>query len=96
MIVIRVLFNDSGSCLCVAECMRAWYSEDRKAFFLSLSESGHTELMNAHLSRSQADDLCRSALITGTIDLTPYGRTYHDYEYTKDGKIIGSDERGLW
>ena len=93
---MRVLFNTSRNLLYVTEAESMGFDEYHNVFIIRLS-GGTRELMNNSLSRPQADDLCRSALITGTADLTPYGRTYFDTEYTKDKRVIGSEpNQSLW
>ncbi len=93
---MRVLFNTSESCAYIAEAACAGYSTQWRAFFIRLADNSQTELMNTYISEPQAADLCRSALITGTLDLTPYGRTYFEYEYTKDKKVISENAASLW
>ncbi|MBQ5330562.1 MAG: hypothetical protein J6F31_04850 [Oscillospiraceae bacterium] len=90
---MRVLINTSRSTLFVCEAESAGFDE---RFGVFLIRCGSTELMNNFLSRPQAEDLCRSALITGTLDLTPYGRTYFADEYNSEKRLIGTEDKSLW
>ncbi len=94
---MRVLFNNSQSTLIVAEFSMMEYDIIHRALFVYLSDKDKTEIMNTYIDQPQAEDLCRSALITGTVDLTPFGKTYLDSEYDENGNLtIDVPDSGLW